>query len=62
MTSTLTMTSCATLSILCAPCGKETLEQNLAFIAEALGGRGTSREVIRTYFLKDFFKDHCQTL
>lgn len=41
--------------------GKETLEQNLAFIAEALGGRGTSREVIRTYFLKDFFKDHCQT-
>lgn len=41
--------------------GEETLEQNLAFIAEALGGRGTSREVIRTYFLKDFFKDHCQT-
>lgn len=41
--------------------GKETLEQNLAFIAEALGGKGTSREVIRTYFLKDFFKDHCQT-
>ena len=41
--------------------GRETLEQNLAFIAEALGGRGTSREVIRTYFLKDFFKDHCQT-
>ena len=41
--------------------GEETLEQNLAFIAEALGGKGTSREVIRTYFLKDFFKDHCQT-
>lgn len=40
--------------------GEETLEQNLAFIAEALGGKGTSREVIRTYFLKDFFKDHCQ--
>lgn len=38
-----------------------TLEQNLAFIAEALGGKGTSREVIRTYFLKGFFKDHCQT-
>lgn len=41
--------------------GEVTLEQNLAFIAEALGGKGTSREVIRTYFLKDFFKDHCQT-
>ena len=41
--------------------GEEMLEQNLAFIAEALGGKGTSREVIRTYFLKDFFKDHCQT-
>ncbi len=41
--------------------GEETLEQNLAFIAEALGGKGTPREVIRTYFLKDFFKDHCQT-
>lgn len=41
--------------------GEETLEQNLAFIAEALGGKGASREVIRTYFLKDFFKDHCQT-
>lgn len=41
--------------------GEETLEQNLAFIAEALGGKGTSREVVRTYFLKDFYKDHCQT-
>lgn len=41
--------------------GGDTLEQNLAFIAEALGGKGTSREIIRTYFLKDFFKDHCQT-
>ena len=41
--------------------GEETLEQNLAFIAEALGGKGTSREVIRTYFLKDLYKDHCQT-
>ncbi len=41
--------------------GEETLEQNLAFIAEALGGKGTPREVIRTYFLKDFYKDHCQT-
>lgn len=42
--------------------GEETLEANLDFIAEALGNRGnTSREVIRNYFLNDFFKDHCQT-
>ena len=41
--------------------GAETLEENLRFVAEALGGRGTSRQVIRAYFLKDFFKDHCQT-
>lgn len=39
--------------------GEETLEENLNFIAEALGNRGnTSREVIRNYFLNDFFKDH----
>ena len=40
--------------------GKETLEENLKFIADALGGKGTSREVIRKYFLNDFFKDHCK--
>ena len=39
----------------------ETLEENLKFIADALGGKGTSREVIRSYFLNDFFKDHCKT-
>lgn len=39
--------------------GEETLEENLNFIADALGNRGrTSREVIRNYFLNDFFKDH----
>lgn len=41
--------------------GEETLEENLRFVAEALGGKGTSREVIRAYFLKGFYKDHCQT-
>lgn len=42
--------------------GADSLESNLDFIADALGGRGqTSREVIRNYFLKDFFKDHCKT-
>ena len=39
--------------------GKETLEENLRFIADALGGRGSSREVVRNYFLNDFFADHC---
>lgn len=42
--------------------GTETLEQNLDFIASALGNKGsTSREIIRNYFVNDFFKDHCQT-
>ena len=42
--------------------GADTLEQNLDFVAAALGGKGnTSREVIRGYFLKDFFADHCKT-
>ena len=38
--------------------GKETLEENLNFIANALGGKGTPREVIRNYFLNDFYADH----
>ena len=39
--------------------GKDTLEDNLDFIAQALGNKGnTSREVIRNYFLNDFIKDH----
>lgn len=38
--------------------GEEDLEANLAFIANALGGKGTPREVIRNYFLNDFYKDH----
>lgn len=42
--------------------GAATLEENLNFIAKALGNKGsTSREVIRNYFVNDFFKDHCQT-
>ena len=39
--------------------GEETLEENLDFIAGALKKKGkTSREIIRNYFLTDFFKDH----
>lgn len=41
--------------------GSDTLEDNLSFIANALGGKGTPREVLRNYFLNDFFKDHCNT-
>jgi len=42
--------------------GEDTLEQNLDFIARALGNKGnSSREIIRNYFVNDFFKDHCQT-
>ena len=40
--------------------GVETLEENLKFVADALGGKGTPREVIRNYFLNDFYKDHCK--
>ena len=39
--------------------GAETLEENLDFIAQALGNKGnSSRAVIRNYFLKDFYTDH----
>lgn len=42
--------------------GEDTLEDNLDFIAKALGNKGdTSRDIIRNYFLNDFYKDHCQT-
>ena len=38
--------------------GADTLEENLRFISDALGGKGSPREVIRNYFLNDFYKDH----
>jgi type II restriction/modification system DNA methylase subunit YeeA len=39
----------------------DTLEENLDYIAKALGNKGnSSRQIIRNYFLKDFFKDHCK--
>lgn len=42
--------------------GTDTLEENLDFIARALGNKGnSSREIIRNYFLNEFFKDHCST-
>lgn len=42
--------------------GEVTLEENLCFIAESLPNKGdTPKEVIRSYFLNDFYKDHCKT-
>lgn len=42
--------------------GQDYLEQNLAFIAKALGTKGTSpRAVIRNYFLNGFYADHVKT-
>lgn len=38
--------------------GKDTLEMNLTYVADSLGGKGTSREVIRNYFINDFYNDH----
>ena len=39
-------------------CGQETLQENLDFIAAALGGHGTAEQRIRAYFAKQFFADH----
>lgn len=41
--------------------GEDTLEENLIFIAEALGGNGSARDVIRAYFINGFYADHCKT-
>lgn len=41
--------------------GAETLDENLKFIADALGGKGQPKDMLRNYFLTDFFKDHCNT-
>lgn len=41
--------------------GKETLDENLKFIADALGGKGSQKDIIRNYFLNNFFADHCKT-
>ena len=40
--------------------GDDTLEENLQCIASALGGKGTARDVIRSYFLNGFYADHCK--
>ncbi len=40
--------------------GADTLDENLTFIADALGGKGQPKDVIRNYFLNDFYSDHCR--
>ena len=40
--------------------GDSSLEDNLRFVANALGGKGQPKEVIRNYFLNDFYTDHCK--
>lgn len=40
--------------------GEDTLDENLKFIADALDGKGQPKDVIRNYFLNDFYKDHCK--
>lgn len=40
--------------------GADTLDENLKFIADVLGGKGQPKEVIRNYFLSEFYSDHCK--
>ena len=40
--------------------GADTLDKNLKFIADALGGKGQPKDVIRNYFLNEFYSDHCK--
>ena len=40
--------------------GTDTLDENLKFIADALGGKGQPKDVIRNYLLSDFYSDHCK--
>lgn len=40
--------------------GADMLDENLKFIADALGGKGQPKDIIRNYFLNDFYKDHCK--
>ena len=40
--------------------GEDTLDENLKFIADALGGKGQPKDVIRNYFLNGFYADHCK--
>ena len=49
------------VDFMAAAFGEEHLEENLQFVADSLGGAGTPRQAIRTYFRDGFFADHCKT-
>lgn len=40
--------------------GEEPLDENMKFITDALGGKGQPKDVIRNYFMSDFYSDHCK--
>ena len=40
--------------------GAETLDENSKFIADGLGGKGQPKDVIRNYFLNEFYSDRCK--
>ncbi len=50
------------IAFISAAYGKEHLEENLEFITEILGKKAgeSHEEVLRNYFIKDFYTDHCQ--
>lgn len=50
------------IAFISAAYGKEYLEENLEFITEILGKKAgeSHEEVLRNYFIKDFYTDHCQ--
>lgn len=48
------------VTFICTVYGEQSLDANLQFIADALGGKGQPKEVIRNYFINDFYKDHCK--
>ena len=41
--------------------GEDTLLQNMQYIADVLGGVGQPKDIIRKYFLEDFYTEHCAT-
>ncbi|KYL01413.1 restriction endonuclease [Fusobacterium necrophorum subsp. funduliforme] len=50
------------IAFISAAYGKEHLAENLEFITEVLGNKAgeSHEEVLRNYFIKDFYTDHCQ--
>ncbi len=40
--------------------GRDRLPENLEFLANALGGEGEPEQVLRTYFCRDFYRDHLE--